>query len=570
MKPNILSFIISSCLIYLSFTSSAQSVATVKQGQSGIFIFMGKEIPSGKTVTEYKIERSEDKSNWKQVAEVKTPTGFDAFNQVVAKAKAFFPSQPLPNETKLRQLYERAVATGNTDSLRGMRLQFPVRVALGIMYYDTTASKNITYTYRINAIKPQGKAAQSYISDTISLPFHANFDTITYFESSYNINSLMVKWRSVGKNPAPLFMVYKFRYGAPVVAYGSTSRYNANDTSYYVYYDTAVAKEAVKDLQYFVSPYDLFGNSGKSSQVAVITQDNFNKATFVRNHVEFNPKLWGVQVCWHFTDPVTVKAVEIYRSENEKQGFRKLAEATANDTTYLDKQIWPEKTYFYYVQVVAKAGKRTKQSEIFKMKVPGIVPYEKLNAPVLRKVSAVNNSIRLLIEVNDTSATDIRVYRGLKGGLVTLPELLHIEKSPFIVFMDTTLLTVATKDVIYAVRNEKNGSVISSLSEESPVATVENDEPEYFYAFPSGGKIELYWDDIVKRSNKYVSYTLARQYGPANSKSPVKVLAEKLTSCSYTDTQVQSGNQLTYILGLTDKQGNCSEKTYKVSVQSGK
>ncbi len=549
----------------------SQSAAIVKHGPSGIFIFMGKEIPSGINVSSYKIERSQDSINWEPLAELKIPLGFNAFKKAIDKAKLYFPVQPIPSDDKLTQLYQKAVATGNTDSLKGMRLLFPIRVALGIMYYDTTASKHTTYRYRLNAEYPKSKVVQSFVSDTVSFAYSGQFDSISYSQSSQTPNSLVVKWKSAGKNSAPLFAVYTFRHGVPISARGITSRYTVNDTTYYVFTDTTFARQAGKEMQFFISPYDQFGNSGKSSQVAIVDFDNFNRAAFVRNHIEFIPKLSGVQINWHHTDPVTVKKVEIFRSENEKSGYQKLTDTEAGDTTYLDQQIWPEKKYYYYIQVVAKAGNRTKQSEILKVWVPPVFVGTKLNAPVLRQVAVVKNSIRLLIEVNDTTSTHLRIYRGVKGGLVALPDLVKIDKAGIIAFTDQSLVATENKDILYAVRNERNGAAISSLSEQLPVAVnADVNDVAYFYAFPSNERIELYWDDVVNRKSEFKSCTLARQYGPANSKSLLMILAENLTVSSFVDNTAQTGNTYTYVLSLIDKAGNSSGKTYTVTYPSGK
>ncbi len=567
IKPVIALLIMSGSLI----SAYSQSAGIVKHGPSGIFIFMGKEIPSGINVSSYKIERSQDSINWEPLAELKIPSSFDAFKKAIDKAKLYFPVQPIPSDDKLTQLYQKAVATGNTDSLKGMRLLFPIRVALGIMYYDTTASKHTTYRYRVNADYPKSKVVQSFVSDTVSFAYSGQFDSISYSESSQTPNSLVVKWKSAGKNSAPLFAVYTFRYGASVPARGITSRYSVNDTTYYVFTDTTIVRQDGKELQFFISPYDQFGNSGKSSQVAIIDYDNFNRATFVRNHIEFMPKLSGVQINWHHTDPVTVKKVEIFRSENEKSGYQKLAETEPGDTTYLDQQIWPEKQYYYYIQAVAKAGNRAKLSEILKAWVPPVSVGTKLNAPVFRHVAVANNSIRLLIEVNDTTSTHLRIYRGVKGGLVALPELVKIDRAGIIAFTDQSMVAAENKDMLYAVRNEKDGKAISSLSEQLPVAVnTDVNEVAYFYAFPSNDKIELYWDDVINRKSEFKSCTLARQYGPANSKSPLIILAENLTGSSYVDTTAQTGNTYTYILSLIDKAGNSSGKTYTVTYSPGK
>lgn len=567
MRKLISTVFIAFFLLILNVCTYAQAPATTKQGPAGIFVFLGNDIPSGKRISAYKIERSENNLEWKLIAEVSAPKDFDAFTKALESAKSEFPSQPLPQGDKLSQLYQKAVTSGTADSLKATRLLFPLRVALGIMYYDKTALNQIVYRYRVSGVKLQENVTDTFLSDTVSLPFTGVFDTITYSESSYNHNSIRITWKSAGKNPAPLFMVNKFRYGAPVAAPGTASRFVMNDTTYYIYTDTTVAKDAGKEMQFFISPFDQYGNSGKSSQVAVITQDNFNKASFVRSGIAFRPDLAGVLLNFHFTDPVTVRKLEIFRGVGTANGFKKLAEVTANDTSFLDQQLWPETTYYYYVQAVAKAGKRTQQGDVMMARVPGIAVADKLNSPVLKNVSEVNGNIRLLIDVNDTLATQIRIFRGVKGGLLALPKLIQINGAAVISYTDSTLAQGNAENVFYAVRNEKDGSAISSLSAQLAVSEVTDaNEVAYFDAFLSKGKIELYWDDVAGRNTNFAGYTLARQHGQANSKSPLRVVAENLKASSFTDNDATAGNQYTYVLTLMDKAGNSTGKSYKVTV----
>lgn len=567
MRKLISTVFIAFLLLMLNVCTQAQTPATTKQGPAGIFVLLGTDIPSGKNISAYKIERSENNTDWKLIAEVSTPKDFNAFTKALEAAKSEFPSQPLQQGDKLSQLYQKAISSGTTDSLKGTRVLFPLRVALGIMYYDKTAVNQVTYRYRVHSVLPQGNIRDTYLSDTVSLPFTGVFDTITYSESSYNHNSVRITWKSAGKNPAPLFMVNKFRYGAPVTAPGTTSRYVMNDTTYYIYTDTTIAKDAGKEMQFFITPFDQYGNSGKSSQVAVITQDNFNKARFVRSGIAFRPDLAGVLLNFHFTDPVTVRKLEIFRGVGTANGFKKLAEVTANDTSFLDQQLWPETTYYYYVQAVAKAGKRTQQGDVMMARVPGIAVADKLNSPVLKNVSEVNGNIRLLIEVNDTLATQIRIFRGVKGGQLALPKLIQINGAAVISYTDSTLAQGNTENVFYAVRNEKDGSAISSISAQLAVSSVTDaNEVAYFDAFLSKGKIELYWDDVAGRNTNFAGYTLARQHGQSNSKSPLRIIAENLKVSSFTDNDATAGNQYTYVLTLIDKAGNSTGKSYKVTI----
>jgi hypothetical protein len=555
----------------LCFSSGAQTPAQIKQGPAGVFVFTGKSIPCGKQISEYVLERSAGSGEWTLLTRLKTPATFELFENRVNQSKTSFPSQPIPPSGKLREIYEKAVALGHTDSLRNQRLLNPIRMALGLIYYDTSAAKNITYRYRVSAVKAGNAGTEAFLSDTVSLPYQARFDSIKVSSTSYNRTSVEVTWFSTGSNPAPLFMVYKFIYGAPATAHGKTSRYSVNDTTYYVYNDTVSGRDTGKELQFFVAPYDFYGNAGASSQNAIILQDNFYRGSFIRNHIAFSYERSGIEFCWHFSDPFTVKTIEIYRSAQTGTGFTKIGEALASDTVYLDQKIWPERTYYYYVQAIAKAGKRSMKSAVLSAAVPGIGISRKLNAPVLKQVAVVRNKVRLLIVVNDTAATELRVYRGKSGSLTALQGTIK-PGAPVITFTDETLAPGAMKDVVYAVRNEKAEVGVSGLSEEKPVAmVVKSDEAGYFYAIPAEGATYLYWDDVAGRNSSCASYTLARQFGVPGSKTPLKILAENLGTSSFVDTEVEPGNQVTYVLKLKNAKGEYAEKVYRVSVpETGK
>jgi hypothetical protein len=370
----------------------------------------------------------------------------------------------------------------------------------------------------------------------------------------------------VGKNPAPLFMVYKNKYDLPVVARGTISRYNMNDTSFYVYTDSVLVTESGRELQYFVVPFDQYGNAGSHSQVYLVPLDGFNKGEFLINQVEFVPTLSGVRIAWKFSKPNLLKSVELYKSETATIGFSKVADISPADTVFIDKLIWPERTYFYYVQVISNDNKRTRQSKILNVTIPGIGMPDQLTPPALRKVEMINGKPRLVIEINDPIATHVRIYRGIPGGLKDLPLMCEVNRKKMISFSDSTYDVKTMNGFVYAVRNEKQGARVSKLSEELiPEIDATPGEIEFFVAFPNGNRVELHWDDIIKKENKYNSYTLARKLGASNSRSPLTVLAENLKEGYFIDTIAVEGNQYTYELRVLDKAGNGSEKTYKVT-----
>ena len=189
---------------------------------------------------------------------------------------------------------------------------------------------------------------------------------------------------------------------------------------------------------------------------------------------------------------------------------------------------------------------------------------------ILLKADMLNGEARLVIEIVDTAATHIRLYKGKHGSLQPLPGLTEIRDKKIVILTDSRVEPGKIKEYVYAVRNEKEGLAASGLSNELP-ATVNAypDQVDYFRAFASGQHIVLYWDDVAKRNSRFVRYSLARHYGPENSRSPLVLLGENLTECNFTDLQAQAGTMYTYILMLTDREGVISEKTYTITTSPG-
>lgn len=541
-------------IIFSAFFATAQP-GTLKPSPSGVFIVLNNDIPTGKHVSSYIIERSIVNGERENIGIAKTPSSFTEFVSTVNKAKLVFPSQPIPSELKLREIYDQVNLTPSLDSLRKIRLILPVKLALGVLYYDSTAKQNITYKYSFTPVLANGNHGKSVLTDTIRLPYQARFDTIRYAESSFNDKSITITWRSTGKNPAPLFMIYKFRNYSPVPAPGQTSRYSVNDTTYFVFRDSVATNAVTKDLQYFVSPYDPYSNSGISSQVAVITHDNFFKATFLRQAISFDPKQSGVELRWHHSDSPTIKHFTVYRSDAGKNGFVKIAEVAATDTSYLDQAIWPEYAYDYYLEATAKAGKRTKTSNVLSALVPGITNERvTFNPPSIKLCVATPKGVRLIIALNDQQATTVRLFRSKDESMITLPETLNPNGAAIVEYFDNTLPTKDIENTNYAARNEIANAGISDLSPKVPVSIVKNEAiVAYFEVFKSGNQYDFFWDDIASRNSSVGWYAL---YSKQNRKGEeFTLIADKLQTPRHTILIAESNFNQVFMLKVFDKNG---------------
>lgn len=454
-----ISFVIPLLLIGMQVFSQ---VPSLKSGPKGNLVIFNSDVPTGKVVSAYKVERAYANGLWQIVAEVRFPASFEDFKNKVQRSKHLFPAQPIPSNQLLQGAYNAIASRPWPDSLKKVRLIWPLKMAAGMLFYDTLAKPNEACTYRITPIKTDQSLASSLITDTVSYPHIPVFDTIKYSRSILNRKAITVFWYSAGHNPAPLFMGYKFKDMAPHAAPGKTAKYTINDTTYFTFTDSVMDFGRGNDVQYFISPYDVLGNVGNSSQVAAIVRDNFFKADLLKEGAVFLPKESGVRVVWHHSDPFTVKSFAIYRSESPSQSFSYVGEAAGGDTSYLDRGIWPDRTYTYSVEAIAKAGNRRKTGSYHTVSIPSLNLGGSLASPSVVRCVSGRAANWILIGDLDPNAEAIRVFKGTDSNLVSMPLAYSVDGQRYMLVPDTTSMGMAGLN--YALRAENQTKGISGLS----------------------------------------------------------------------------------------------------------
>ncbi len=541
-----------------SLSLSAQNSETAQPGPKGIYLSLGKNIPCGKPTLLYRIDRKVKGGAWMPMTELRFPATYAAFRAKLEKARAALPAQPLPTEPKLKALYSKAAESGKVDSL-GKRIQIPVRLALGIMFYDSDVKNDNEYQYRVTEIQSAQNQAEPMISNTVSVPFTAKFDEIVLVETSRDDNSAFIRWRSAGNNPSPLFMVFRIEDKKPVAASGLTGHYTMNDTTYYTYRDTLGALATARELQYFLAPYDLLGNPGKQSQTAVITRDNFIKASFLKTSLTKLTERTGNRIAWHFSDPITSRSIEVYRSEKPDIGFRKVAGLTPADTVFNDEMILPEKGYYYYIQANSRNGNRFKQSDTFY--TPPCMPVMP-QAPVLKSAGTIPGGVKLLVEVSEVHIGGVRIFRndGISPSLMAVSELIPINAAAPVTYVDSSSSLSGRRNYTYAVRAESTGNVVSELSNmltARPGLSSLPPAPSYMKAFCEGTKVKLYWEDMRQADTGIAGYIVLRRNEtagrvPALPFMKIAGLSLPYPANAFTDSTAKAGNIYTYAVQPVD------------------
>ena len=546
--------IICSVILLAAFTlpAESQNLITARPGPNGIFLFMGKKIPSGKITRSYRIEKRIEEGEWSFLTEVRTPSSTDIFIANVDKAKQLFPAQPLPSREKLKLIHEKAITLGNTDSLSGMILHYPVRLALGLIYHDAAARNGKAFQYRVTEIDDKGISLPPVITDTITMPYHASYSEVALAETSRTDQSVMIKWMAAGNNASPLFMVHRMENDKPQLAGGLTGRYTVNDTTYFTFRDTLKPSQAGTELRYFLTPYDLLGNAGKSSKVVVITSDEFDKASFDTLYISKSGDPFGNLLSWTFNHPGTAKNMEVYRSESKEIGYIKVATLSNIDTQFLDEKIKPEKSYYYYVQATSRNGVRSKPSS--KIMEQPFSP-RRLNPPVLEEATGINGGVRLTISSIDGLAAGIRVFRNSGGnsGMVAITDLIR-KSGPTLLFIDSSENLSGWNNYSYAVRCEKPGYGISDLSgiiQAKPLKNSTPPPPSFIKAVIGKNNISLFWEDITTTVSDIAGYIVSRrvEYYPEDHHLPFIALTGNVKPHPlnmFGDESVNNGDIYTY------------------------
>ena len=117
---------------------------------------------------------------------------------------------------------------------------------------------------------------------------------------------------------------------------------------------------------------------------------------------------YAYKISWHFSDPVTVKNFNIYRSESADKGYVLFGTAAQMDSTLVDSVINFDKSYYYFVKAISRSGKRYKESNA--MFALSYFP-KKLSVPTLILAEGVPGGVKLIVDKIDPKAEGIRVFR---------------------------------------------------------------------------------------------------------------------------------------------------------------
>ena len=558
-------------VLFLTMSAYSQTADFVHSGPSGIFVGLGKYVPCGIKVSSYNVERATGVEDWKLLSECKIPATSEEFFRRVELNKNLFTGNSLPSHSQIEKLWQKANQTGSFDPADSWVLSIPVKIAMGMIYFDREVKENGKYKYRVTAFNPTGGIIEQNVSQVVGWPYVPVFDSIELVNLELNKQLLSLKWKTVGKKPASAFRVYCFEKEKPKMMSGKTIVYTKKDTTYYLYKDSSPETLGMKDLMCFLVPLDAYENQGKSSGGVQISSE-FNQVFFRKTVAVKESKMLGITLSWNISNSTPARKIEVYRSLDPDKNFKIVTTLSPSDTSFTDPNVIPDKIHYYYLQACGVYDFQKVRSNTFFDY--GMDPRPPVT-PAIYKAIGIKNGVELIVQLNDVYLSGIRVYRsnGLTDSLEAIGDIVRNDSNS-VVFHDTSSLLNGCYYYRYAVKSENTSHQLSSLSNIVSVRPLKPTYPETpigFKAYMDDKKVKLFWDNGGASKNLLRGYKLVRreETGKNNDTKPYQNLYQGesvLFSNYYTDSTIEAGKTYSYNLQAVDIYDGISKNSATLTI----
>lgn len=479
-------------------------------GDKGIFINLSNEInPS--TETEFNISRTDRHGKQIEIAELRTTKTINDFIQGISKFQSVLPYSSVPDEEETNKIWEVINKNNNVDSVALWGAYPLIKLALGLMYFDSTVTTGEEYKYIIEKI--DGRETTSAETNFALYPQQPDFEKIKIVNHSANSSAVSIKWQTGSENNPVNFIVYRQDNGKgnfnPIEVSKGFSRDERNTFLYVV--DNSV--EPNNFYKYFLVPLDLFENRGFYSDTLFVGAYNYNTLPAIQNISAVSvDSLRGIFLSWEIPSPEAVVSVRIFKSEIFDSSFKQIAEVSPNQNNYLDLMVEPMKRYYYYIQQIGPLGEESSTSaRIASFYLSSEIPIP----PVNLSAEGISNGVKLSWENSESFIEGFRVYRskGLNDSFVQVSDLIPEEK-PFTTFIDSSKELSGKLTYFYSVKSFSTSHNESSFSDTvsiRPAIPTTPLKPTGLSGYVENNSALISWDDMNEKDNSVLGYLILRK-----------------------------------------------------------
>ncbi len=551
-------------------SAQGKTSTIAKGGSHGIYIGLGMEPVSKKYplkgITAYRVERRKSKeAKWKLIADIEGPVSFVEFQERFTRSLQYLPQIQTFYGLHLPSIWSKFEETWKIDSIGISRTFLPVQVALGIVYFDTTAQRGVSYVYRVSNVLSTGKAKPAFSSTPVSFPQTPKFARMRLLSQKYFGKKVNVEW-TFGSGQRPVtFQVFRqdnmLGKFIPIQPLMGTTR--SKEGTNFVVEDSLVAQGHL--YKYYLIPMDYVGNKGASTDTVTVAAYDFSTAPLPEKiYTQSLDSIGGIRLAWHLDRPMNLKSLRIFRSSDYDSGYVQIAEVPPSDTAYFDQSVRPMIKYFYYLTMTSPLGQVSPRS----VRVFGMYKsrFHSLS-PQIIKWEGIKNGVRLKWISREQLIDGYYVYRS-SGSSRKLEQILTFipKKDSVTIFIDTSKTLSGRFQYAYSVRSENTSHLLSGYSDTvyvRPLIPVEISAPVKIEASDENGSVQLYWEDAQSIEQTVKGYEIYRRevVPSSNSQKKFQKITDTLLAPShnrYIDTKVVEGKTYEYAVKAFDWFGNAS------------
>src|SRR5690606_30913809 len=289
-----------------------------------------------------------DRGNYTKLSSVKAPRNREAMDSaIVVYASSFEMLSPLTGSERDR-MWKYLEKNATMDSLYVPNLPV-LHLAAGTAYLDKNIVSGREFQYRVTLFQPDGTQIHRQETNTVTVPASPDLLKPVFRQVRESGRQIMLEWAVSEQRQLSSYEVFRRTFGqgeyqkAPAIKGFNTSQ----DSVFLVVTDTAADSPAY--YEYYVTPFDAYGNAGPSSEpVGAGTLGRYIPVV-ERLRVVSTGRDHEIVLSWKFEARKYIRSIEVYRSFSYDSGFIKVAELPVSDSSYVDHVPMGSENYYYYI-----------------------------------------------------------------------------------------------------------------------------------------------------------------------------------------------------------------------------
>ncbi len=541
-------------------------------GPLGVYIFTGTALGNESHVVRgiigYRIERKESgESDWKIIAEISAPETKEGLERTFASAMNDVPyTIPLVN-FPIDKIWSHLEQYHELDSLPAHGSALVERLAVGAIYLDRNVKQGVEYEYRVFSISANSTSPQPMVKGIRFQKYKAPGEIYKAVRSHADTNSIHLLWhKSDDKIPTSTNVYRKNGFGNFIKTGLNADMIFLKDTLFYSVKDSTVKTDV--HYSYYLQPIDYYGNSGPSSDTITTQAINAHQIRLPDHiHAEVVPTKTSVKLSWKFTDSKQTLGIRIYRSEDITGKFKRIAEQSSKELSYIDQTIIPDKTYYYYLTVLTTKGEESgPTARVFAVTKSDHKPL----APFALSASAKDDGVHLIWHSADRNIRGFYLYCGEgihRAKLIRLAQLIPFHDSMGS-YLDSNKTLSPKKVYSYCVQALSTSDVEGALSDTArvqPRGVTIPSAPVNFAAIVAGNTIKLFWDEMRIDDPSVIGYCLYRRDGDEGEFKQIGGKELSTINNNFIDSLIASEKTYQYYVRTIDGYGGMSDNSIGVS-----